>query len=449
MNDSTNYSYHEASAKRKKRNQFISILIIVAVVLAVVVGWGIRELKKSQDAERIKNALNSQVEPAFPMPSEIDPATIVDSSSMEITDVPDSKPVLPAPVAKQEMPAAKPSQPEARPTPAPKETQPKPTAITKTMEPKPVASKPPEEKAEPEAVKKVEVPPANPKPEVIAKVEPPVKSPAATQTPAVTPKPQPTPEKTEAKPIPPSPSEVAALTPTPEAKAKTSTPSKAFAPEDMPLPSKVEASEESALAANTSKVEPAASDAPATASESFKTGMAAYRQADYVNAIRAFASLPKPVSRQRGNRERDEYVQGNFLRGVALLKMQHISEATTAFQTTLEYEKYYPLANMNLGICYLELKQYAKAHKSFEAVIRDQNFIEPAMFDDVMQRTKYFWALAWTRLYKGAKDPDKQNYYRQQAILRWKDYQVWFGKDDKFKSENQKADNYLKSLAAL
>jgi hypothetical protein len=104
---------------------------------------------------------------------------------------------------------------------------------------------------------------------------------------------------------------------------------------------------------------------------------------------------------------------------------------------------------MNLGICYVELKQYAKAHQAFEAVVRDQSFIEPAIFDDVMQRTKYFWALAWTRLYKSATNPDKQNFYRQQAVLKWKDYEVWFSKNDKYKSENLKAENYLKSLSSL
>jgi hypothetical protein len=104
---------------------------------------------------------------------------------------------------------------------------------------------------------------------------------------------------------------------------------------------------------------------------------------------------------------------------------------------------------MNLGICYVELKQYAKAHQAFEAVVRDQSFIEPAVFDDVMQRTKYFHALAWTRLYKSASNPDKQNFYRQQAVLKWKDYEVWFSKNDKYKSENLKAENYLKSLSSL
>jgi tetratricopeptide (TPR) repeat protein len=185
------------------------------------------------------------------------------------------------------------------------------------------------------------------------------------------------------------------------------------------------------------------------ASSNFKLGMTAYRQQDFVNAIRSFSAVPKPASKKRGAEDRDEYVQANFLKGLSLLKVGHLSEAVTAFQNVLEYEKYYPLANMNLGICYVELKQYAKAHQAFEAVVRDQSFIEPAVFDDVMQRTKYFWALAWTRLYKNATNPDKQNFYRQQAVLKWKDYEVWFSNNDKYKSENLKAENYLKSLSSL
>jgi TolA-binding protein len=425
MNDSTNYSYLEASAKRKKRNQFISILIIVAVVLAVVVGWGMREYKKAQDAERIKNALNSQVEPAFPIEGETssNQGAIVDSASMEVDDGPVSKspeptPVVEAPVA--EAPKVEAPKPEA-PKPEPVAIQPKPAP--KVVAEKPVAEKPVAPKAEPKPVVKVETKvPIQPKP-----VEP---------------------KAAEVKPAEVKPVEPVVASPVVPVAPVVPAPAKAFAPEDLPMPTKVEPSEESRLAmAPAPKVEPAVEAAPSTGSEQFKTGIAAYKQADYVNAIRAFAALSKPTSRKRGEPERDEYVQGNFLRGVALLKMQHISEAASAFQNALEYEKYYPLANMNLGICYIELKQYAKAHKCFEAVIRDQNFIEPAMFDDVMQRTKYFWALAWTRLCKAAKDPDRENYYRQQAILRWKDYQVWFSKVDKYKSENQKAENYLKSLA--
>ena len=46
----TNFSYMEVSAKRKKRNQFISVLIIVAIVLLGVIVWGWIELQKSRNA---------------------------------------------------------------------------------------------------------------------------------------------------------------------------------------------------------------------------------------------------------------------------------------------------------------------------------------------------------------------------------------------------------------
>ncbi len=230
-------------------------------------------------------------------------------------------------------------------------------------------------------------------------------------------------------------------------------PTKTFAPEDLPLPAKAEVTEETRVAINTMpKAADVAAAAPAeaaTASDIFRQGTAAFKQNDFANANRLFSQLSKPATKKRGDPVRDEYVQGNFMRGVALLRTSHTSEAVTAFLAVLEYEKYYPLANLNLGICYVDLKQYAKAHKAFEAVVRDQNAIDPAMFDDVMQRTKYFWALAWTRMYKISKDPDKQAYYRQQSILRWKDYEIWFGKNTRYRAENQKADDYLKSLSSL
>ena len=72
----TNFSYMEVSAKRKKRNQFISVLIIVAIVLLGVIVWGWIELQKSRNAERIKHALNSQVEPGFREPdASLEPAS--------------------------------------------------------------------------------------------------------------------------------------------------------------------------------------------------------------------------------------------------------------------------------------------------------------------------------------------------------------------------------------
>lgn len=402
----TNFSYMEVSAKRKKRNQAISILIIVAIVLLGVIVWGWIELEKSRNAERIKNALNSQVEPGFHEP-DLGPDPAMDTGSLVVEDVPPAAGIAP-------------------PVPEPVPEPPKPPVETAPPAPsKPRVAEKPAPKPRP-AEKPVAKAPARPKEPVQVAMR------------------QPEPVAATAKPEPKA-------EPKPESRPAAA-PVKAFPPEDLPLPAKPVATEETRQAMATMpkapEPEPAAQAAPA-ASNNFRLGMAAYRQQDYVNAIRSFASVPKPATRKRGAPERDEYVQANFLKGVALLKVGHMSEAVTAFQNVLEYEKYYPMANMNLGICYVELKQYAKAHQAFEAVIRDQNRLEPASYDDVMQRTKYFWALAWTRLYKNATNPDKQNYYRTQAIQKWKDYQIWFAKNEKYKEENLKAENYLKSLSSL
>lgn len=424
----TNFSYMEVSAKRKKRNQFISVLIIVAIVLMGVIVWGWIELQKSRNAERIKNALNSQVEPGFKEPEAM-PEPPVDSSAVVVQDTAPSPavapkpiepepvkpaPVKPAPVAVKPAKAAKAHKEPVKASDLPKEpgyTPEPPVAETKPAPaPKPVAVKPPKPAPEPIQV-------AMRKPDPIP----------ATPTPA------------------PKPAPLVPLAP--------ATPAKVYPPEDLPLPEKPEATEDvkavAAIPAPVLPSAPAAAPEDPNSSSSYKLGISAYKQQDYVNAIRSFTAVPKPASKKRGATDRDEYVQANFLKGMSLLKVGHLSEAVSAFQNVLEYEKYYPLANMNLGICYVELKQYAKAHQAFEAVVRDQSFIEPAVFDDVMQRTKYFWALAWTRLYKNATNPDKQNFYRQQAVLKWKDYEVWFSKNDKYKNENMKAENYLKSLSSL
>jgi tetratricopeptide (TPR) repeat protein len=238
-----------------------------------------------------------------------------------------------------------------------------------------------------------------------------------------------------------------------ESKAASARQPGKFALEDQPMPEKSSLSEEGRLAMNTlpkaveSQSEAATSSAGA--SDTYNQALNAYHKQDYANAIRLFGQLPKPSSRQRGNPVRDQYVEGNFLLGLSLLRVDRASEAVNAFLAVLDYEKYYPMANMNIGICYVELKQYFKADKAFEAVVRDQGYIEPAVFDDVMQRTKYFWALAWTRMYKASSDRDKQAYYQQQAILRWKDYQTWFGKNEKYRSENRRAEDYIKTLSAL
>jgi tetratricopeptide (TPR) repeat protein len=406
----TNFSYMEVSAKRKKRNQFISVLIIVAIVLMGVIVWGWIELQKSRNAERIKNALNSQIEPGFKEPeAALEPFT--DTANVVVQDTPVTPPPTPVveetPVAKPEPVAVKPAKPK-KAVDLPKEPQYAEEPVARPApKPEPVAPKPP-------------------KPAPVARVEPP--------TQVAMNKPDPIPATPVPKPAPVAPV----------------TPAKVYPPEDLPLPAKPEPTEEvkMAVAPAMPVAEATPADAP-NASNSFKLGVSAYKQQDYVNAIRSFSAVPKPAQKKRGVQDRDEYVQANFLKGVSLLKVGHLSEAVSAFQNVLEYEKYYPLANMNLGICYVELKQYAKAHQAFEAVVRDQSFIEPAVFDDVMQRTKYFWALAWTRLYKNATNPDKQNFYRQQAVLKWKDYEVWFSKNDKYKTENLKAENYLKSLSSL
>lgn len=401
----TNFSYMEVSAKRKKRNQFISVLIIVAIVLLGVIVWGWIELQKSRNAERIKHALNSQVEPGFrDSDPGLDPIP-ADTGSVVVQDAPPAEPIPPEPVAPQVQ------------QPTPIYVDPPAPKVAETPKPKPVQKDPPAPK-----------PPKIARPEPVLPREEPVQVAVNKPDPIV-----------EAPKVIPAPKEK----PAPEPKA--------FPPEDLPLPSKAEPTEEMRQAVSLPKAAepPPAAEAGPNASNNFRLGMAAYRQQDYVNAIRSFTAVSKPATKKRGTAERDEYVQANFLKGMALLKVGHLSEAVTAFQNVLEFEKYYPLANMNLGICYVELKQYAKAHQAFEAVVRDQNRLDPATYDDVMQRTKYFWAVAWTRLFKNSTNPDKQNYYRSQAIQKWKDYQIWFSKNDKYKEENLKAENYLKSLSSL
>ena len=416
----TNFSYMEVSAKRKKRNQFISVLIIVAIVLLGVIAWGWIELQKSRNAERIKHALNSQVEPGFREPDAALEPPPAETGSVVVEDAPAVQPPPPPPeppkVAEAPRPVAPPApKPVSKPAPAP------------------VANKEPV------------VPPA-PKPVPVQEAAPPKEEPVQVAVHKPDPIPS-TPKPVAPKPVQPEPELPKAVAP-PTPSTPTETP-KVFPPEDLPQPAKAVPTEEAKLAVVLPPAPEAAAAGAPEPSSSFKLGMAAYRQQDYVNAIRSFAAVSKPATKKRGTLERDEYVQANFLKGMALLKVGHMSEAVTAFQNVLEFEKYYPMANMNLGICYVELKQYAKAHQAFEAVIRDQNRLEPANYDDVMQRTKYFWAVAWTRLYKNSTNPDKQNYYRSQAIQKWKDYQVWFSKNDKYREENLRAENYLKSLSSL
>jgi len=255
-----------------------------------------------------------------------------------------------------------------------------------------------------------------------------------------------------ASPAAPAPAVSSAPEPTPVQPPPSiapSSPHKSFALEDQPPPAKASLSEEGQLAVNTMPPSPEASETPASPvlSDAFRRGDEAYHRQDYAGAIAGFQELPKPTTRQRGNPTRDQYVEGNFLMGLSLLQVDKAADAVNAFLTVLDYQKYDPVTNMNLGICYVELKQYFKANKAFEAVVRDQGYIDSPMYDDVMQRTKYFWALAWTRMYKATKDSDKRAYYQQQALMRWKDYQVWFGKDARYRAENRRAEGYAKSLS--
>ncbi len=393
MTDS-DFNYTEASAKRKKRNQLISIVIVVAILLVGVIVWGWIELEKRRNAERIKSALTSQLENTFP-------------ESVPSLQEPYIEPV-PEEISESGLPAEpEPTHAKPAPTPVPKVER-KPVPETKPV---------PERNAQETSVQK---PIAKPEPIVPAVKESKTVEPLAMMPPKVT-------EPAAPQVEPPKPAPV-------------------FPPEDLPMPAKPEISEE-ARGKLRSSPETVVAPAP-TGSETadFATGMAAYRQQDFHNAVKLFANIPKPATKQRGNLQRDEFVQANYFRALSLQKTGRLSEAASAYGVVLEYEKYHPIANMNLGICYVELKQYAKAHRAFESVVRDQSFIEPEMFDDVMQRTRYFWALAWTRMHRSATNPEKQNFYRQQAVLKWKDYLVWFSKNDKYKQDNLRAENYLKSL---
>src|SRR6185369_13189243 len=152
----TNFSYMEVSAKRKKRNQFISVLIIVAIVLLGVIVWGWIELQKSRNAERIKNALNSQVEPGFKEPEttamEPAPAPAPDTGSVTVQDAPKA----PEPVAAPETPKA-PEPAKVRKEPAKTAKVPKEPEY---REPKPakthVAKAPPSEPVKPTPAKEPE-----------------------------------------------------------------------------------------------------------------------------------------------------------------------------------------------------------------------------------------------------------------------------------------------------
>ena len=512
MSDS-NYTYLEAATRRKKKNQVVSILIIIAVVLVGVAIWGVREHKKSEAAERIKNALNSQAEPpAFVVdtvktvqppeviaPEPVHPAVVEATPVVtpEVTKpaVAEVKPKVEtkldsrkakaeaARLAAQEKAAAAKAATEAKlqaaaeaKAAAAEEKKVKAEASRLAAEEKAAAAKAAAEAkaqslaeakakaAEEKKAKAEAAAQASAEKAAAAKAAAEAKIQAAAEAKN---------KIAEEKKAKEEAARIAAAEKIAAAKAAQSgvktpadtqktvagktgvsavNPTATFAPEDSPLPDKSTGLSEEGRLAMTNL--PKAAEIPSTGSpgggsETYKQGLNAYRSQDYANASSLFGQLPKPVTKRRGDPVRDEYVQGQFMRGVSMMRTDHTSEAVMAFQNVLEYEKFYPLANMNLGICYVDMKQYAKGHRAFEAVVRDQGYIDPANFDEVMQRTRYFWALAWTRMYKASTDPDKKAYYQHQAILHWKDYLTWFSKNDKFRAENKKAEDYLKNMTSM
>ncbi len=220
---------------------------------------------------------------------------------------------------------------------------------------------------------------------------------------------------------------------------------KVFKAEDKPVPEKVEVSEESRLALATPP-KPAVTPVTKQSGSAFKQGLAAYNNQEWAKATEHFSNVPVPKTRRRGVPEREDYVKANFYKGLSLQQQSKLKEAVDTYKSVLSYEKFFPIVNMNLGICYLELRQFAKAHKAFTKVIRDQNRVSPQQYDDVMQRTRYFWALVWTRLYHNTSEPDRQTYYKKQAASKWLEYTSWFGDNPKYKEANQQARIYLNRL---
>ncbi len=230
---------------------------------------------------------------------------------------------------------------------------------------------------------------------------------------------------------------------------KKEKPKKVFQAEDMKAPEKVVVSEEAKVAMvqpkavkpKTSKVTPKSSS-----SSALDEGLKAYRAAEFEKAAKIFLRVPKPTSRQKGNPEREAYVKANLYRGLAAQQLGSLKVAITSYQTVLKYEKYYPHVNMNIGICYMEMRQFGKATRSFRNVVRDQNKIPPEQFDDVMQRTRYFSALTWTRMFKLSKNTDRKIFYKRTAKSKWMEYNTWFGDVAKYKVQNENAVNYLDFL---
>ncbi len=214
--------------------------------------------------------------------------------------------------------------------------------------------------------------------------------------------------------------------------------------EDLPIPSKPKVTAEIK--------QPIALSEPKTPKETnhsagFQDAMNAYNAKKYSQAAKAFSKVPKPTTKKRGDKQREEYVKAHFYRGLALQKVGNLHAAVKAYETVLTFERFFPICEMNLGICYMGLKQYAKADRAFKHVIRDQNRIPPDQYDNIMQRTRYFWALTWTKLFKESNHHDKKLYFQKQASLKWSDYKAWFGNNKKYAAANVKADNYIKSIS--
>lgn len=357
-------------------------------------------------------------------------------------------PVSEKPVTKVAEPVA-PEVPKTMPTSPP--TPPKEKATIASKPPVPTPTKPVTPPV-PQEVKTLPTPPAEvktpPAPEVTKPTTKPI-TPPVVEKPAPTKPVVPT-EVTKVAPSKPSPANTSTPPATPPSTsvptAKPSTPP-VYEPENLKSPRKERISEEIKEVALSTPTPQPIGDVSVESSSDYKLGLQAFQAKNYVNTIQLLSKIPKPETKQRGNAQRDEYVMANVMLGSSFQKEGRLSEAISAYQKVLEYEKYYPIVSLNIGICYLELNQYAKADKAFKDVIRDQNRIPPSQFDDTMQRTRYFWALAWSRLYKATGQPDKKAYFQRVASEKWDEYLAWYGNNSAFAKQNEQAKNYLKMVS--
>ncbi len=231
-----------------------------------------------------------------------------------------------------------------------------------------------------------------------------------------------------------------------EKSAGEKTPKKTFKPENMPTPAGLTVSPEAkrALAKNVqTKLQTTKLNNTST---NYSQGMEAYRKGSYTNSVQFFSKVPVPATKRKGDPKREEYVKANYFMGLAYQKQGKLSKAVQAYAKVLKYERYFPICRMNMGICYLELRKFGRADQAFKLVVRDQNNIPPKQYDDIMQNTRYFWALAWTRMYKYATGVDKKRYFMEKAERKWSEYKAWFGGNAKYSKANAQAENYIKSL---